>query len=327
MRAGRLAVLSASLFVLFASSAASALRAQDPPAKPVAPAPQAAAATQAPEPKVETAMIRGAELAYMQAGKGDAVVFVHGSLSDLNTFRPQFDAFAKQFRVIAYSRRYHPPNQPPAKDSVYSAALHAEDLAALIDKLGLSKPHLVASSYGAYTSLLFALKRQNAVRSLVLGEPPAFPLVWKSPVGEPLFKAFEEGALKPSRRAFERGDLEDGLRQFLEGVTGAKGLFDQIPAPGRAELLTYGLVMQREMLTDPAQYFPAVSCEDLKALKVPTLLVSGGQSARFFHAITDELARCLPKHERIEIPDAGHSMHRDDPATYNDKVLKFLAAH
>ena len=327
MRAGRLAVLSGSLFVFLASLAGCAQRAQDSSAQLVVEASHVAPTAQVEAPKVETVLVRGAELAYMQAGQGDPVVFVHGSLSDLNTFRPQFDAFAEQYRVVSYSRRYHPPNQPPANDSVYSATLHAQDLAALIETLGLERPHIVASSYGAYTSLMLAIQRPTLVRSLVLGEPPAFPVIWKTAEGEPVFKAFEEGALQPARRAFERGDLEDGMRQFIEGVTGVKGLFDQIPAPGRAELMTYGRVMQREMLTDLAHYMPQVSCDDLKALKVPTLLVTGDQSARFFHVITDEIARCLPKRERIEIPNAGHSMHLDNTVTYNAEVLKFLGAH
>lgn len=323
MRIDSLAIVCSCLLLLAPGSAALAQRPQEPSQA----APPPAAAPQAPQPKVEKVTVRGAELAYVQAGKGVPVVFVHGSLSDLQTFRPQFDAFAQQFHVVAYSRRYHPPNEAPAKDSVYSAALHAEDLAALIDALGLKPAHVVASSYGAYTSLLLAIKHPASVRSLVLGEPPAFPLIWQTDVGKPLFKAFEDGALTPSRRAFARGDLEDGLRQFLDGVTGQKGMFDQIPPAGRAELLAYGPVMQRELLTDPAKYFPAVACDDLKAMSVPTLLVTGEDSARFFHVITDELARCLPKHERLSIAKAGHSMHLDDPTTYNEKVRKFLAAH
>src|SRR5215207_5712818 len=52
-------------------------------------------------------------LHYFECGKGEPLVFVHGGLGDLRSFHEQVEAFAASFRVIAYSRRYYPPNTPP----------------------------------------------------------------------------------------------------------------------------------------------------------------------------------------------------------------------
>jgi pimeloyl-ACP methyl ester carboxylesterase len=48
----------------------------------------------------------------------------------------------------------------------------ADDLLALLRKLDASPAHLVGNSSGAYIALVFAMQHPEAVRSLVLGEPP-----------------------------------------------------------------------------------------------------------------------------------------------------------
>src|SRR5690606_23174627 len=106
--------------------------------------------------EVQTTEINGATLHYLECGEGEPLVFVHGALSDLHTFGGQIAAFAKEFRVIAYSRRFHPPNAPPRAGDVYSMQLHVDDLAALVRELEFGPAHIVGHSYGAYTALALA---------------------------------------------------------------------------------------------------------------------------------------------------------------------------
>ena len=91
--------------------------------------------------------VDGTTLDYVERGDGDPVVLVHGTLSDHRSWRFQLDAFAERFRTIAYSRRYHYPNPCTGDESDYSAALHADDLAALMTELGLESAHVVGQSY------------------------------------------------------------------------------------------------------------------------------------------------------------------------------------
>ena len=78
--------------------------------------------------------VNGARLEYTDAGRGEPLVFVHGSLEDLRIWRRQVELFSAHYRVIAYSRRYHHPNAAPGDgDPVYTASLHAADLADLIE--------------------------------------------------------------------------------------------------------------------------------------------------------------------------------------------------
>ncbi len=90
--------------------------------------------------------VNGTRLSYIDEGQGDPVVLVHGSISDYRMWAGQVPVYSQRHRVVAYSRRYHYPHPPPPGGARWSAALHADDLAALIAALGLERPHLVGAS-------------------------------------------------------------------------------------------------------------------------------------------------------------------------------------
>ena len=126
-------------------------------------------------PEVKSVFINGDSIHYIDIGKGDPVVFVHGTLGDYRTWGAQMDTFSKNHRVIAYSRRFALPNKQMINDSAdYSAIAHAKDLAEFIKALKLEPVHLVGHSYGAFTALLTTIDHPELVRSLMLGEPPAY---------------------------------------------------------------------------------------------------------------------------------------------------------
>ena len=79
---------------------------------------------------VHRVTVQGTELAWVEQGSGTPVVFVHGSGADLRTWGYQMGPVAQaSFRAVAYSRRFHHPNAPPAEGEAYTSALHAADLA------------------------------------------------------------------------------------------------------------------------------------------------------------------------------------------------------
>jgi len=52
-------------------------------------------------PEVKSIFINGDSIHYIDVGKGDPVVFVHGGLGDYRTWGAQMDEFAENHRVIA----------------------------------------------------------------------------------------------------------------------------------------------------------------------------------------------------------------------------------
>ena len=189
--------------------------------------------------EVKQVSINGVEIAYLDAGKGDPVVFVHGGLQDYRFWEELLPRFAQSFRVIAYSRRNHFPNAVSADDTPDGAGdIHGEDLAALVGALRLQRVHVVAHSSGAVTALFFAIKHPELVRTLALNEPPATGLLASAPDGAAVLREFGAG-LGPAREAFRTGDLDRGVRLFVDGV-GAPERSTAVPSPTNAwRLITH----------------------------------------------------------------------------------------
>ena len=272
--------------------------------------------------------VNGTRLTYRINGdSGATVVFIHGTFGDLNAWGGQEALFAQGYRVLVYSRRYHPPNPPVEDNETYSPKLHAEDLAALLLTLDVAPAHIVGSSYGAYVALALARAHPELVRSLVLAEPPMFPLLSGSELGDSVRRAFFTNALDPARRALAHGDSVAGIRMFYDGLSGGFGRFDHLPTAARANLLAHSFEFRREMLANREQYLPTISCAELGRVATPTLLLRGDRSPRAFQLIDDELARCMQSDTTVVIPASGHPVHSGNPAYYNQVVLRYLAVH
>ncbi len=262
--------------------------------------------------------VNGTQLHYVEQGQGVPAVFVHGGVTDFRSWASQIEPFSKQYRVVVYSRRYHYPNGGAEQAAEYLATEHRDDLGALIETLGLAPAHIVASSYGAYISLLLAEACPELVRSLVLGEPPV-PMLF----GPDAIRAMGE-QVEPARQAFENGDSEKAIRTFMDSVVGEGG-FDRFPPLARQMMLDNAPEFRLEVNSSPYRYFSEFTCEDARSINVPTLLLTGEESPRFLHQMTGELERCMPNTERATIPRASHGMHNMNPQAYNETVLAFLA--
>lgn len=58
--------------------------------------------------KIKKSEVNGTNLAYIEQGAGEPVIFVHGAVSDYRTWLEQIGAFSENFRTICYSRRFPP---------------------------------------------------------------------------------------------------------------------------------------------------------------------------------------------------------------------------
>ncbi|MGH8629497.1 MAG: alpha/beta fold hydrolase, partial [Burkholderiales bacterium] len=158
----------------------------------------------------------------------------------------------------------------------------------------------------------------------VLGEPPILALLAANSATMPLYTEFQDRVVEPAQALLRAHELEQGVRAFLDGVIG-QGAFDQMPPPVREVMLQNVRTLAPEAALTPKR--DPFTCDDARRIRVPTLLARGESSPAFLHRILEELGHCLPHSETVTIPAASHAMHLQNPAAYNEAVLKFFAEH
>jgi pimeloyl-ACP methyl ester carboxylesterase len=111
------------------------------------------------------AQVNGIELYYETHGAGRPLVLLHGGLGSGEMFGPILPALAEHHQVIAPDLQGH--GRTADIDRPIDIRLMADDIAALIEHLGLEKPDLVGYSLGGGVALLTAVKYPAMVGRLV----------------------------------------------------------------------------------------------------------------------------------------------------------------
>lgn len=283
---------------------------------------------------LRTVTVNGTSLAYHEHGKGEPVVFVHGSSSDLRTWDRQMLVFSAKYRAIAYSRRYARPNEDIAPGTDDQMHPHVEDLAAFLRSVDAPAAHLVGHSWGGFVALLTAIRYPDLVRSLVLVEPPVLSLFVSTPPRAPellrllarrpataaAIIKFGATVAAPAQKACRCGDPEAAMETFGRGVLGASR-FEQLSQARLRQVRENGNADRAQLM---GAGFPPLHDDEVRGVRVPTLLVAGAWSPALFHRLTDRLQELLASPERVEIADASHLVHEDNPAAFNGAVLDFL---
>jgi pimeloyl-ACP methyl ester carboxylesterase len=277
-------------------------------------------------PEVKSIFINGDSIHYIDVGKGDPVVFVHGAVGDYRTWGAQMDEFAKNHHVIAYSRRFAYPNKQIINDSAdLTVVSHSKDLYEFLKALNLGAAHLVGHSFGASIILVTATDHPELVRSLILGEPFVPSLLQNVRGGDTILNNFITNAFMPVAAAFKDNDNEKAVRALVAGVTGDSLYYSRLPHQFHEIMMVNTPELRGIMFSK--NIFPQVTCDDIKKIKAPVLLVKGDKSPLVFPSIIDELNRCLNNREKATLLNTSHGLEYENPTEFNKIVLGFIDKH
>ena len=275
-----------------------------------------------PEPVyLRNVIVNGAEVSYIEQGRGDLVVLVHGTATDYRTFEPLLRHVGKGFRFVAYSRRHHWPNAWPDNGATYTLVQHADDLAALIRLLGADRAHVVAVSMGARVAAYAAVHHPDVVRTLVVSDGLLAP------------PSTEEGrrAMNEAGRHFEamadrirNGDVEGAVTSYVELVSPGRA-WNALPPQWRRYYLdnarTLALALEDRTLRPPP-------CEALGKLRMPVLVLAGEHTPSLTAATNSAVLDCLPPGTgQAVVPSAAHFWYADNPDDGARLLTDFLRRH
>jgi pimeloyl-ACP methyl ester carboxylesterase len=115
------------------------------------------------EGKVE---VNGASLWYEVTGEGEPVVQIHGAGFGHYNFAPATPELSAHFKVVDYDMRGYGRSDRPVQH--YDMEVWADDLAGLMDALGIDAAHVHGSSMGGMIAIVFAGKYPQRTTSVVI---------------------------------------------------------------------------------------------------------------------------------------------------------------
>jgi pimeloyl-ACP methyl ester carboxylesterase len=263
---------------------------------------------------VKTVEVNGYPMAYKEVGSGPTLVLVHGVMCDYRCWGSTVSAFADKYRVLSVSMRHFYPENWDGSGDTFSAAQHAKDLAAFIERMN-PPVRLVGHSYGGLVASEVARTRPELVSKLVLAEGGTDGLL-PAPSAEQLAgkKRFGEQA----ENALKTRGTDAGLEFAVDTLYG-KGAWSRYPA----SVQSFHRDNAWTIVAAVKDTGPRATCAEFGSLKMPVLLVTGQNTSPRFKQMVPAQAKCLPGTKTVVIPNAGHGM-MANAAVFNPALQDFL---
>lgn len=235
-------------------------------------------------------------------GEGSPLVLVPGGLTGWKSWEPFVSVFAKQQRKVIRVQLINVQAGEENRElpGNYSVKTEANALSNTLKSLGITgAADVVGWSYGAFTSLIYALDNPESIRTLTLIEPPAMWVLRET-------ARFDEEAEQTAEffKGFNGEITEEMLASFL--------VHAGFVTPGQKarELPQWNgwLPYKQSLRNNPYVVSYNDSIQRVKSFGKPVLLVKGMGSTGWLHKVIDGLADNLPNASVVEFP-GGHAPH------------------
>jgi pimeloyl-ACP methyl ester carboxylesterase len=264
----------------------------------------------------------GVRVYYELHGAGEPLALVHGSWTDATSWRFVVPGLAEAFRVLVYDRRGHSRSERP--DAPGSVDEDGDDLAALLEALGLAPAHVVTNSFGGNIALRLATRRPEVFRSLSCHEPPLWGLLEGDAESREMLEQ-AAASLEAVGRRIAEGDHEGAARQFVEEVAFGPRAWESELAPETRAVFVRNAPTFLDELRDPVQL--RIDEEALSRLEIPVRLTQGSESLPVFRRAIDRLLELIPRAARETIEGAAHVPQLTTPERYVEVTTRALRQH
>jgi 3-oxoadipate enol-lactonase len=219
-------------------------------------------------------------------------------------------ALAPDPRVIRVDVRGH--GASPVTPRPYSLEGLADDIAALLDRLGIRRAHWVGLSMGGMIGQAFALRHAGRLGKLVIANSTSS----YGPEGRKMWdaraKMVDEGGVAAIRDMVAARYFSDGFRASEPAIVRS--------------------MMQRFASTPKQGYLGCCDAiaaldysKDLARITAATLVIAGGADAGTPPSMSEAIASAIPGAKLAVIPGAAHLSAVEKPAEFNALVRDFLA--
>jgi 3-oxoadipate enol-lactonase len=257
-------------------------------------------------------IINGITMTWDDCGSGPVICLIHGFPLNRRMWRPQIAALvASGYRVITPDLRGFGDSDTP--NAPYSMDLFADDLAALVDHLGIGRAVFGGMSMGGYVLLNILERYPEKVAAACF-------IVTRS--------GADDEAGRERRRKMAMDVVETG--SHLVADIFATILFAEGTAKTKPELCldVYGLMEGNEARGLAGALLAMAGRKDYTALlgsfRLPCLVIGAEQDRAVTWEQIQVLAAALPQHKLCMVPEAGHLVNLEQPDAFNNYLLEFL---
>jgi 3-oxoadipate enol-lactonase len=260
--------------------------------------------------------VNGIDLYYEETGNGEPLLLISGLSGTTLGWEPVRPALAARLRVISFDNRG--AGRSSAPPGPYSTRQMADDAAALLDRIGVARAHVVGLSMGGMIAQELALTYPDRVDRLVL--LATYPRL-RPGVHDPWLDAW----LHAWERGMDSSSFEICMMPWMVS-----------PAfMAQHDLVEAALV---EALRDPypasaagiAGQVAACRAHDardrLAGIAAPTLVLVGADDILSPVSYAEELAERIPGARLQVLERCGHIPHLEEPEAVTAALLAFLAA-
>lgn len=261
--------------------------------------------------------VNGIRMNYEQQGTGEPLILIPYLTADHACYAFQVSEYAKHFTCISIDLRGAGESDKP--EGVYSTELFADDVAALMQALGIQQAHVSGLSLGAAVGMCLAIRHPEKVRSLSLHSG------WTK---SDLFLETVVESWRVTARA---------LDSVPEMVTLA--IFPWCFTPelyaSRPEYVQSLIDFVKSRPAQPLEAFlqqsNAVLAHDVEAqlgaIAAPTQITFGRHDALTSTRFADRLQVGIPDSELLIFEGCAHAPIYERVEEFNQKTLAFLQRH
>lgn len=254
-------------------------------------------------------------IVHERRGAGPPLVLCHAFGVSRTMWSPQVEAFAATHEVITFDQRGcgesdHPKPREESPDP-YTIDTFSEDLAAVLDDLGIARARILGESMGGATALRFAIRWPERVEALILVSTMASRLHGKIVErAREVERVMADRGLAEAVRFYFRGPLLEGVpRGPMWEAQVERWIAATTP---QGFLGTYRVTIDRPSMADA-----------LEAIRAPTLILVG-EKDRLYLEDAELMRRRIPGARQVVMPGVGHAINVEDPAGFEREVFAFL---
>jgi len=233
------------------------------------------------------------------------LVFLHGLMGFGSNWKTMARHFEDRFEILLYDQRGHGRSFQPAE---YSLDDYADDLDKITAELGWNSFILVGHSLGGRVAVRFASRHPERVQKLIVVDiGPTSDMQSMLSIEDKINFVPTPFASRDEARAFFDGPFlqkygNETVKQFFYAnlESNERGEMDwRFSKPGIQKTLWQARIGDQ--------------WREWEGLKMPTLLVRGGNSVDLPKNLFDEILRRNPQIKGVEVPGAGHWVHVEKP--------------